>query len=179
MYAEINNPALFPDNWIYVHIPEVKHGRITNFRNWSPDLYGDKKTSILCLEYWCFEQDALWTMSEEALGKLATEELRKVKLIEPADEVLHTAVVKLPRCYPVYETGYQQHIQVIKSHLDQIAHLRVIGRYGSFKYNNQDHSILMGLLAAKEITEGTREHLWDINSDSEYQESGQTLQSGS
>lgn len=175
VYTEVENKNLFPDNWIYVHIPEVKHGRITNFRNWSKELYGDKQTSILCLEYWCFEQDEIWKDNDETLGKLATEELVKIKLIAADDKILNTHVVRLPRCYPVYETGYMSHLSVIKNHLDKIEKLRVIGRYGSFKYNNQDHSMLMGILAAKEITEGSNEKLWSINSDSEYQEAGETL----
>lgn len=175
VYIEVDAVDLFPDNWIYVHSPEVEHGRITNFRNWSPELYGDKKTTILCLEYWCFDQDALWSKDEAYFGKLAAEEVKRIKLVKPETAILNTAVVKLQRCYPVYETGYMNHIETIKTYLDRIEHLRVIGRYGSFKYNNQDHSILMGLLAAKEILEGSRQHLWSINTDSEYQEKGEAL----
>lgn len=175
VYLEIDDTNLFPDNWIYVHSPEVIHGRITNFRNWSPQLYGDKKTSILCLEYWCFDQDEIWSKDKDYFGKLAEEEVRKIKLIKPYTKVLNSEVVKLPRCYPVYETGYMQHIEIIQRYLDSISHLRVIGRYGAFKYNNQDHSILMGLLAAREIISGRKEDLWSINTDSEYQERGEVL----
>jgi protoporphyrinogen oxidase len=175
VYAEVDSKKLFPDNWIYVHMPEVKHGRITNFRNWSKELYGDKQTSILCLEYWCFENDEIWKTDDVDLGKIAAEELVRIKLIAPTDKILNTAVVRLPRCYPVYETGYMQHLSIIKNYLDTFENLRVIGRYGSFKYNNQDHSMLMGLLAAKEIAEGSNQNLWSINSDSEYQEAGKVL----
>ena len=175
VYAEVDALDLFPDNWIYIHDSDVKHGRITNFRNWSPALYGDKKTTILCLEYWCFDNDPIWKEDDAYFGQLAEKELRQTKLIKPEHKVLNTAVVRVPRCYPVYETGYMQHVDVVKNYLETIANLRVIGRYGSFKYNNQDHSILMGLLAAREILTGKKENLWSINTDTEYHESGESL----
>ena len=96
--------------------------------------------------------------------------MRKTGLIRAEHKVLNCHIEKLNRCYPVYETGYATNVEVIKAYLDSIKNLRVIGRYGAFKYNNQDHSILMGLLAAKEILSGTDEKLWEINTDSEYQE---------
>lgn len=170
VYLEVDATDLFPDQWIYVHNPDVIHGRITNFRNWSPALYGDKKTSILCLEYWCFAEDEIWQQDEKYFHQLGEEELRKTGLIKAQHKVLNCHIEKLNRCYPVYETGYAANVETIKSFLDTIKNLRVIGRYGAFKYNNQDHSILMGLLAAKEILQSTNENLWDINTDSEYQE---------
>jgi protoporphyrinogen oxidase len=172
VYVEVDNENLFPDNWIYVHSPEVLHGRITNFRNWCPSLYQDKKTSILCLEYWCFENDKIWKSSATEMGKLGEDELRKLNLIAANDKVLNTHLLHIPRCYPVYETGYARHVDVVKEYLETISNLLVIGRYGAFKYNNQDHSILMGLLAARQIISGNNQHLWNINTDDEYQEQG-------
>ena len=176
VYLEVDAIDLFPDQWIYVHNPDVIHGRITNFRNWSPELYGNAKTTILCLEYWCFSEDEIWNKDEKYFQELGEIELKKTGLIKSHHKVLNCHIEKLHRCYPVYETGYAANVEVIKNYLDTIKNLRVIGRYGSFKYNNQDHSILMGLLAAKEILQGTDENLWEINTDSEYQESGETLQ---
>jgi protoporphyrinogen oxidase len=173
VYVEVDNSNLFPDNWIYVHSPEVIHGRITNFRNWCPSLYRDKKTSILCLEYWCFENDEIWKSSEKEMGKLAELELRKLNLISTTDKVLNTHLLHIPKCYPVYETGYANYIGVIQPYLETIPNMLVIGRYGAFKYNNQDHSILMGLLAAKQIITGNNQHLWNINTDDDYQEQGE------
>jgi protoporphyrinogen oxidase len=173
VYVEVDNSNLFPDNWIYVHSPEVIHGRITNFRNWCSSLYRDKKTSILCLEYWCFENDEIWKSSEIEMGKLAETELRKLNLISTKDKVLNTHLLHIPKCYPVYETGYAKYVDVVKNYLETIPNLLVIGRYGAFKYNNQDHSILMGLLAAKQIISGNNQHLWNINTDDDYQEQGE------
>lgn len=178
VYLEIDHTDLFPDNWIYVHSPEVKHGRITNFRNWGPGLYGDKRTTILCLEYWCFEKDEIWTSEDRYISDLAKEEVQKLKLIPPAANILNSFVLRLPRCYPVYETGYGEHLSVIQNYVNSIPNLLAIGRYGAFKYNNQDHSILMGLLAAKEIITGSKEDLWNINTDSEYQEDANTIETG-
>jgi protoporphyrinogen oxidase len=175
VYLEIDSLNLFPDNWIYVHSPEVKHGRITNFRNWSPQLYGDKNTTILCLEYWCFDKDDIWKADNDYMTLLAENELKSTGLIQKNNKVLNSFIVHLPKCYPVYETGYHEHITIIKDYVDTISNLRVIGRYGAFKYNNQDHSILMGLLAAKEILTGSNENLWAINTDSEYHEKGEAI----
>lgn len=178
VYLEINNNELFPDNWIYIHSPEVTHGRITNFRNWCPTLTNGKNTSILCLEFWSFDSDTLWQKSDEELSDLAHKELLALKLISENDRILNSKVIKIPKCYPVYETGYMENLNPIIDYLNTVSNLKLIGRYGSFKYNNQDHSILMGLLLAKEIHTGVDQKLWDINTDSDYQESTEFNLSG-
>lgn len=178
VYLEVDALGLFPDNWVYVHSPGVEHGRITNFRNWCPTLYGDKKTTILCLEYWCFDKDPIWTASDEALGDKAKAEVKKIKLVPGSASILNSFVLRLPKCYPVYETGYAQHLGIVQNFIDAQKNLRVIGRYGAFKYNNQDHSILMGLLAAREIITGKKEDLWSINTDTEYQEKDEVENTG-
>ena len=173
VYLEVEGQDLFSDNWIYVHEPDILHGRITNFRNWSPGITKGKKNSILCLEYWSFDEDDLWKADDQYLGDLASEELKKLALVPADRSILNTYVHRVKRCYPVYETGYQDHIDVIKGYLVQYKNLTPIGRYGSFKYNNQDHSILMGLLCAEKIIKGIdKRELWSINTDTEYQEDG-------
>ena len=169
VYLEINQKQLFPDNWLYIHAPEIRHGRITNFRNWCSSLNRDKKTSILCLEFWCFEDDELWHNKEKCI-ELAKEEIFKINLIPKNAEVLNTYYHRIPNCYPIYNVGYQKNIKIVTNYLDTIEGLFPIGRYGAFKYNNQDHSILMGILAAKKILNKHTVNLWDINSDTEYQE---------
>ena len=178
VYLEVDRVDLFPDNWIYVHSPGVKHGRITNFRNWCPSLYGNKKTSILCLEYWCFDSDGIWKADDKHLADLASSEIRSTRLIPENANVLNAQVMRLSKCYPVYETGYMQHLEVIQRYVDSVPGLLAIGRYGAFKYNNQDHSILMGLLAARQIITGAKEDLWIINTDSEYQEKSEVGETG-
>ena len=169
-YLEVDSTDLFSDNWIYVHSPEVKHGRITNFRNWSRQLYSDKKTTILCMEFWAFDNDPIWKDQDENIAGLAVKEIRLLKLVPEKAKILNTFILRVPRCYPVYETGYQVNLKKVENYLDTIENLIPIGRYGAFKYNNQDHSILMGILAADKITQGLDVDLWKINTDVEYQE---------
>jgi protoporphyrinogen oxidase len=173
VYLEIDKEELFSDNWLYIHSPEVKHVRITNFSNWCPSLNKDKKTTNLCLEFWCFDEDEIWTGKEEKVIKLAKEEIYKVNVIPKDAKILNSTVVKVSKCFPVYETGYQERLEIIIDFLKGIKGLHPIGRYGAFKYNNQDHSILMGLLAAEKITGNNDVDLWDINTDTEYQEDGE------
>ncbi|MHA7056575.1 FAD-dependent oxidoreductase [Aquimarina sp. M1] len=173
VYLEIDRDDLFEDNWIYVHSPEVKHGRITNFRNWCPSLNKGKKSTILCLEFWAFDTDAIWKKDDRFLSELATSELKVLKLISDSEIICNAKVVRVPKCYPVYQIGYKGHLNSIKKYLDSIDNLIPIGRYGAFKYNNQDHSILMGILSAENIIYNTGIDLWEINTDTEYQEDGE------
>jgi protoporphyrinogen oxidase len=170
VYLNVQAKNLFPDNWIYVHNSEMLSGRITNFRNWVPELYGKEESSIMALEYWCYDEDDIWTWPEEKLIALGTKELESTGLI-PKDKISAGHVYRIPRCYPVYDNGYKEHLKPVENYLSSIENLLVIGRYGAFKYNNQDHSILMGLMAAENILKGTKHNLWDINTDYDsYQE---------
>lgn len=169
VYLRVEGTDLFPDQWLYVHDESVLHGRITNFRNWSPELPADDGTTVLCLEYWCFDEDAIWTDDEDVLVQRAKDELTRTGLVAStaADE---GTVIRIPRCYPVYERGYTEPLKVVTDWLDGIEGLTAIGRYGAFKYNNQDHSLLMGIMAAEALAEGRPAPLWHINTDSAYQE---------
>lgn len=172
VYLLIDGADLFPDQWLYVHSPDLLMGRVTNFANWAPQLRGGATTSILALEYWCYPEDAVWKWPDEQLIARATAELGQTGLIGQS-AVLDGRVVRLSRCYPVYRRGYKTHLAKITEYLKGFRGLTAIGRYGAFKYNNQDHSILMGLLAAENILRGEKHNLWAINSDYEtYQEGG-------
>lgn len=178
VYLEIEGANLFPDNWVYVHSKELKMGRITNFRNWGPDLYKDKKNTVIAIEYWCNVKDNFWKSSEEALIDLAKAEIIKTGLIGQ-HAILKGKVVRIPRCYPVYRKGYKTILQPIEQYLSGIENLSIIGRYGAFKYNNQDHSILMGILAAENILKGHTNDLWEVNTDYEvYQEQSVITETG-
>ena len=170
VYLNVDGKDLFPDNWLYVHSADLQMGRITNFRNWVPEILNGSDTTAVVLEYWCYDEDALWTESDEKLIARATEELYKTKLNNDK-QVIAGHVHRIQRCYPVYDRGYKDRLKTIESYLSGIKGLSVIGRYGAFKYNNQDHSILMGLLAADNIVNDAHHNLWDINTDYEnYQE---------
>jgi protoporphyrinogen oxidase len=178
VYLHIEESELFPDNWVYIHAPNLHCGRITNFRNWVPELYGSEKSSILAMEYWCNSDDPEWTGPDSAMENLAKEEILRSGLAEKVT-VLDAKVLRIPKCYPVYKSGYQDHVATISDHLRKFEGLQVIGRYGAFKYNNQDHSILMGLLAAENILKNARNDLWAINTDYDnYQEKSQITKIG-
>lgn len=170
VYLRVDVAQIFPDQWLYIHDPNLAHGRVTNFNNWSDKMRPLDNSSILCLEFWCFDEDSIWLADDEVIVQQAKEEISKTGLVNP-EKVSDSYVLKVKRSYPVYQRGYRDHLKKVTAYLDGIQGLVLIGRYGSFKYNNQDHSILMGLVAADALSSGTKPNLWDINTDSTYQES--------
>ncbi len=179
VFLRIPAKDLFRDNWLYVHSADLQTGRITNFRNWTPHLYGKSEESIVAMEYWCYDSEALWKKTDEELIALATDEIQRSHLLPKGQAVTAGHVERIGRSYPVYARGYKKPLSVVENFLRTIGALSVIGRYGAFKYNNQDHSILMGILAAENIRKGALCHdLWDINTDYEYQESSVITSTG-
>jgi protoporphyrinogen oxidase len=164
----LDQDDLFPDNWIYIHSPGVKVGRIQNFNNWSRAMVPDAGRTCLGLEYFCFEGDGLWTSRDEDLIALATRELEALGLAKGA-QVLDGTVVRMPKAYPVYDSQYRDHLDVARSHLDPISNLHLVGRNGMHKYNNQDHSMLTAMMAIWNM-EGARHDVWAVNTDFEYHE---------
>ena len=159
---------LFPDNWIYVHTRGVTVGRIQNFNNWSADLVPEPGRTCLGMEYFCFEGDGLWTKPDHELITQATEELRMLGLAGGAP-VVDGTVVRMPKAYPIYDSEYREHIDVIRGCIDRIPNLHTVGRNGMHKYNNQDHSMLTAMLAVENM-EGAHHDLWSVNSNYEYHE---------
>jgi protoporphyrinogen oxidase len=168
----INKPDVFADNWIYIHDPSVKVGRVQNFGSWSPEM-SPAGTTCLGLEYFCFEGDGLWTMSDEELIALAKQEIAKVGLVSAAD-VTGGCVVRQPKAYPVYDDAYRDHMAMIRLDLEQsYPTLHLIGRNGMHKYNNQDHAMMTAMLTARNILAGERIYdIWQVNEDAEYHEAG-------
>ena len=166
----VDAPALFPDNWIYVHDPRVKLGRIQNFKNWSPDMVPDPSKTCLGLEYFCFEGDGLWNMADADLIRLGTLEVTEIGLLGGA-AVIDGTVVRMAKAYPVYDEGFEEALAVITRYVRSFSNLQVAGRNGLHKYNNQDHSMVTALLAAQNLL-GARHDVWDVNADDEYHEEG-------
>lgn len=168
----MNKTDVFADNWIYIHDPSVKVGRVQNFGSWSPEMAPAGMT-CLGLEYFCFEGDGLWTMSDEELMELAKLEVTKVGLAAAAD-VVDGCVVRQPKAYPVYDDAYREHMAMIRLDLEQsYPTLHLIGRNGMHKYNNQDHAMMTAMLTARNILAGERVHdVWQVNEDAEYHEAG-------
>jgi protoporphyrinogen oxidase len=164
----VNQAALFPDNWIYIHAPEVKVGRVQNFKNWSPEMVPDPNKTFLGLEYFCNEGDALWNRSDAELIELGTQELEMMGLVRAAD-VEGGTVVRQLKTYPVYTGEYKEYLERIRGFLDSIPNLQTVGRNGLHMYNNQDHSMLTAMLAVKNL-QGERHDVWSVNVERAYHE---------
>ena len=164
----LDSPQIFPDNWIYIHSPEVRMGRIQNFKNWSPFMVPDTNKTSLGLEYFCSENDDFWNMKDTDIIKLGMKELEKIGLSKQS-AFIDGFVSRVPKAYPVYNNNYFKSLTIIKDYLSRFNNLQTIGRYGMFKYNNMDHSMLTGIYAAENIM-GADHDIWKINCDDEYHE---------
>jgi protoporphyrinogen oxidase len=165
----VNKPDLFPDNWIYVHDPEVSVGRIQNFKNWSLDMVPDSSKTSLGLEYFCTEGDDLWNMANGELIDLGKRELERIGLASAAD-VEDGCVFRVPKAYPIYDSEYREYLTVVKDFVAGLPNYQTIGRNGLHRYNNQDHAMLTGMLAVRNVILGEKNDLWNVNADQEYHE---------
>jgi len=168
----IGRKEVFPDQWIYVHSPDVRIARIANYKNFSKKMVKDENTTALSVEYFACTFDDLWNKRDELLTDMAVNELEKMRVIEKR-EVLNSRVIRETEAYPIYYLGFQDHYNLVKSRVGQFVNFYSIGRAGMHKYNNQDHSLISGILAARNYLKlpGSPFKLWDINVDAEYQES--------
>lgn len=161
----------FDDNWIYIHEPGVKVGRIQNFRSWSPDLVPQEGVTCYGLEYFCFEGDGLWSARDEDLIRQAGDELVKLGLARPED-ILDGTVVRQPKAYPVYDDAYETHVAALRAEIEAgYPGLHLVGRNGMHKYNNQDHAMMTAMLTVENIMAGRQIFdVWRVNADAEYHE---------
>jgi protoporphyrinogen oxidase len=159
----------FPDNWIYVHEPDVAVGRIQNFRAWSEDLVPEPDRSCVGLEYFCFEGDELWSAPDADLIARARHELERLGLAD-ADRFVRGHAVRVPKAYPIYDADFERRVRTIRAWLDGIRGLQQVGRNGLHRYNNSDHSMLTAIRAVENLVDGTAHDLWRVNADGEYLE---------
>ena len=167
----VDQEEVFPDNWIYIHSPEVLLGRIQNYKNWSPEMVADPKKTALGLEYFVQEDDEVWSSSDEDLIELGKRECQHLGLANAAD-VVDGTVIRMPKAYPVYDDVYKDALAEIREWLEAEApNLQLIGRNGQHRYNNQDHSMMTAVLAAENIVAGEVRHdVWNVNVEDEYHE---------
>lgn len=173
----LNRSELFPDNWIYVHTQNVKVGRIQNFKNWSVKMVPDPERTCVGMEYFTTLGDELWSMTDEQLIDLARREIEQIGLAR-SSEVMDGVVIRQLKAYPVYDTGYFEHLRKIREFLSGIENFQTIGRNGMHHYNNQDHSMLTGILAARNIL-GEKHDLWEVNTERSYYEEFMTNEKNS
>jgi protoporphyrinogen oxidase len=161
--------AGFPDNWIYIHSPEVMVGRIQNYGSWSPYLVKEGRT-CLGMEYFCYEGDTQWNTPDEELVALATKELAELGLVQ-ADQVETGYVVRMPKAYPFYDEHYKANVEIMRSWLAENApNVYPVGRNGMHRYNNQDHSMFTALLSVENLIDGKGNDVWDVNVEDDYHE---------
>ncbi|MFC1630980.1 NAD(P)-binding protein [Candidatus Omnitrophota bacterium] len=168
----VGGKKLFPDQWIYLPSPDIQMARLASYNNFSEAMAGGKNKTALSAEYFAFRNKGLWNESDQSLKNLAIAELKSMDLVKRS-AVENSWVVREAQAYPVNYVGFQEHYDILKSRMDQFANLYSIGRAGTHKYNNQDHSIMSGILAAHNYLRlpGSPYSLWDINTNDEYYES--------
>ena len=162
---------LLSDNWIYIQEPDVQVGRMQIFNNWSPYLVADPANVWIGLEYFCYESDDIWKMSDADMIEFAKAEMAKIGIIDALD-VLDACVIRVPKTYPAYFGAYER-FDEIKTYISQFDNLFLVGRNGMHKYNNQDHSMLTAMTAVDNIIEGRvdKSNIWALNTEMEYHES--------
>lgn len=158
----------FPDNWIYIHSPDVRVGRIQNFRAWSEEMLPDKNTASIGMEYFCNIGDDLWEMNQDELQELAGKELAQLGLAKE-DMVIGSAIIRQPKAYPVYDGEYMDALEVIGDWIRSFENFQTVGRNGLHRYNNQDHSMLSAMYAARNILGGSYD-VWNVNVERSYHE---------
>ncbi len=163
----------FPDNWIYLHDPETRAGRVQNYGAWSAGMV-QPGTTCLGVEYFCFRGDDIWEMSDDQAVELATRELAAIGLIDPAS-VVDGVKVCVPKAYPMYDVNYEDAVATIRAYLERFPNLQTCGRNGLHRYNNQDHSMWTAMLAMSNLLDGAEHDVWDVNTDDEYHEEGRVV----
>jgi protoporphyrinogen oxidase len=165
----VDEAEMFPDNWIYVHEPQVRVGRIQNYKNWSPEMVADPTKSGIGMEYFCDEGDELWRTDDAELIEMAQRELEEIKLA-PSARIVDGAVFRMPKAYPVYDATYAAHLRRLREFLADFDNLQTIGRNGLHRYDNQDHAMMTGMMAARNIALGEHHDVWAVNTDQDYHE---------
>ena len=162
--------GFFSDNWVYVHSPEIRIGRIQNFNNWSKDMVPRPGVTCLGLEYFCFDTDPIWSLPDPELVELGRSEVSRTGLVPAGSRVLDGAVVRMRKTYPMYDPGYRECVDVIRRFLEsELPNLQLVGRNGMHKYNNQDHAMVTGMYAVRNLY-GASHDVWAVNVDDEYHE---------
>jgi protoporphyrinogen oxidase len=164
----VNRESVFPDNWVYIHSPNVKMGRIQNYKNWSPEMVPDLKRTSLGLEYFLWDKDEEWEWSQERLIEFGVKECSQIGLIVPKD-VEDGTVVRMRKAYPVYDQHYHKSLETVRRYLETFSNFQTVGRNGLHRYNNQDHSMLTAIYAARNIV-GERHDVWSVNTEMDYHE---------
>ena len=171
----IDHEEPFPDNWIYLHDPGMRAGRVQNFGAWSPDMVR-AGTTCLGVEYFCFEGDDIWELPDERGGGVRHGRAGADRPRRPGD-VVDGVKVRVPKAYPMYDGNYREDVAVLHGYLAGFDNLKTFGRNGLHRYNNQDHSMWTAILATLNLLDGTEYDVWSVNTEAEYHEEGEAVDS--
>jgi protoporphyrinogen oxidase len=163
----------FPDNWIYIHDPGTRAGRVQNFGAWSEDMV-QPGTTCLGVEYFCFQGDDIWEMPDEQAVELAKAEMARIGLLDPT-KVIDGVKVLVPKAYPMYDSVYEEALATLRAYIEGFENLHPCGRNGLHRYNNQDHSMWTAILATLNAVDGADHNVWDVNTEAEYHEEGEIV----
>ncbi len=166
----VKRAEVFADNWIYIHSPDVRLARVQNYKNWSPNMVADPSRTSLGLEYFLWDHDEEWSWPSQRLIERGIQDCAKIGLIEPR-EVEDGTVVRMPKAYPVYDQAHHDALATVRNYLRGLTNLQLVGRNGQHRYNNQDHSMLAGIYAARNLVGGQYD-VWSVNTEQEYHEAG-------
>jgi protoporphyrinogen oxidase len=161
----------FPDNWIYLHDPGTRAGRVQNFGAWSPSMV-QPGTTCLGVEYFCFEGDDIWGLEEGSAIELARDELARIGLVDPS-QITGGRRIRVPKAYPMYDGTYRASVATIRRYLDRFQNLQPCGRNGLHRYNNQDHSMWTAILGTLNLLDGAGHDVWSVNTEATYLEEGE------
>ena len=164
----VRQAEIVPDTWIYIHAPEIRAGRLQLYKNWSPDMVPDAAWSSVGLEYFAFEGDEFWSLPDDELVKIARSDLARLRVVD-ASKVEDGFVFRYPKAYPIYDEGYRDRVGKVRRFLATLTNAAPVGRYGQFRYNNMDHSILTALLGVRKLL-GEDVDPWQVNEEAEYHE---------
>ena len=170
LFITLNKERVTRDQWIYFPETHIPFGRITEMNNFSAKMSPHGKTSLF-IEFFCFEGDTIWNATKEKLLEMTMQHLEPLGFCK-RNEIRHSYLMRQKKVYPIYDTDYKEYVDAVKAYLDRFENLYYIGRPGRFRYNNQDHSLEMGIMAARSIITGVREDIEAVGGEAEYFEKG-------
>ncbi|MEZ5540426.1 MAG: FAD-dependent oxidoreductase [Pseudomonadota bacterium] len=157
------------DTWLYIQDADILFGRMHEPKNWSRDMVPDDDHTSLVLECFCSKGDGIWNMSDDEIQERCVRDLvDKLKFIND-DEVEGANIIRTRETYPIYDLEYADKIATINAYLKRFTGVHIVGRGGTFRYNNSDHSIEMGLLLGQRLLGHKVDHL-AVNTERNYHE---------
>jgi protoporphyrinogen oxidase len=125
--------------------------RLSEPKNYSAGRHPEGRT-VLCAEFPTSINSPEWYLSDEKLGEMVLNALRKagIPVTAPVSQVV---VRRLSHAYPIYQEGYEKYFDKLDSRIDQIPGLLSFGRQGLFAHDNTHHALYMAYCAVNCLDE--------------------------